>query len=221
MRDCAKENGVFLMEAMWTRFLPAIEKALALAAEGAIGEVCGLRADFCYRITPTEDRKVFRNDMAGGAILDVGVYPLHLAAMLFGTEVESITADACIDHGVDCHTEVLLRYPGGAMAATSSATTLAKPEDAYIYGTKGYIFLPQFYGATEFFVRVGKNEEHIVLPPVGQGFEEEILEVVRCVNAGMTESDRHPLSRSIAVLEQMDEARRQIGLSFPFPGENF
>lgn len=219
LAECAKAHGVFLMEAMWTTFLPAIRELLATVERGEIGDVLGLTADFCYAMTPEEEHKIFRNDMAGGGLLDVGVYTLHFAAMVLGMMIDSISAEARIVNGVDGHTQVSILYTQGAIASLSSAITVRKPADAVIYGSRGYIRIPTFYSASEFTVVHGTKEETFRHPFLGNGFEEEILEVVRCVREGKTESDLHPLERSIAVLEQMDEIRDIIGLSYPMDEE--
>ena len=216
---CAKENGVFLMEAMWTRFLPAICEVIDLVGRGEIGEVRGLSADFCYNISHNEDSKMFKPELAGGGTLDVGVYSLHFAAMMLGTAVKAISAFGDVEGGCDAHMQALLQYESGAIATVSSATRLNKPATAYVYGTKGHIVIPNFYTADRFTLVRGSKAEEIVRPYLGNGFEEEILEVCRAVGAGETESATHPLSRTLTVVGQMDEIRRQIGLSYPLPGE--
>lgn len=216
----AKECGCFLMEAMWTRFLPAVNAAIEEARSGEIGRLMGLSADFSYYLDPASGHAIFDPGMAGGGLLDVGVYGLHFAAMLFGTSPRTIDAKATLYNGTDCHTQMTLTYEGGEIASLSSGTLVEKPSSAYIYGTNGYIHLPTFYGADRYSVTVSGRTREVLLPFLGNGFEEEILEVVRCVGAGMTESDRHPLSESIAVLEEMDEIRRRIGVYYPFDAEN-
>lgn len=216
----AEENGVFLMEAMWTRFLPAVQEACRIAASGEIGEVLGVRADFCYASTPEEEAKLFEPKLAGGSLLDVGVYGLHFADMVLG-EPKSITASAqMLPQGVDGHTNLLLQYESGAIASVSSAIAVQKPEDGYIYGSKGYIHLPCFYGAQELVVHVGTDApRHISKPSVGDGFEEEIMEVCACIRAGKLQSEIHPMSQSIKILKQMDAIRAKIGLNYPLEGE--
>lgn len=221
LKECAEKNGVFLMEAMWTRFLPAVKEAKAMIDQGKIGDVMGLTADFCYNLEPDEEPKIYRNDMAGGALLDVGVYGLHFASVFLGNEPRSITSVSHVKGGVDCYTNVLLHYENGAIATVSSAINLYKPESAYIYGTKGYIFMPRFYGAAEFFVYVDEKIEHVEKPCMGDGFEEEIVEVCDCIRAGKMASDVLPMSLSICMLKQMDEVRRQQGVRYPFEGEDF
>ena len=216
LQKMAKENNVFLMEAMWTRFLPAINEALRVVKSGEIGEVLGVSADFCYSLTPEKEPKIYLNDMAGGSLLDVGVYGLHFAVLFLGNKPELISAISNTQNGVDVHTQVSLRYKDGAMANISSAIGVKKPENAYVYGSKGYIYLPMFYGAQELFITVGKSTQRINKPSIGDGFEEEIYEACNCINSGKIESDTLPLNESIAILEIMDEIRKQIGVKYPF-----
>ena len=214
LKECAEMNNVFLMEAMWTRFLPLICKLQEIVRSGEIGEVKGVKADFCYNFTSDDEHNIFKNKMAGGSLLDVGVYGLNFADLFLSKNPE-ITAVANIENATDRHTQVLLKYENGAIASISSATTLEKPADGYIYGTKGYIFVPDFFRATEAFVYMGGEEKHIVKPSIGAGFEEEIIEACSCINSGKTQSDIMPMTESIYILEQMDEVRRQIGLKYP------
>jgi len=216
LAECANKNGVFLMEAMWTRFLPAIKEALSIVANGEIGEIRGVKADFCYSITPEEDPKIFKNEMAGGSLLDVGIYGLNFASIFLGDNPETIVSTADVADGVDCQTNVLMKYANGTIASVSSAINTLKPETGYIYGTKGYIEVPQFYGAQEIIVNVNNTQRHISKPSIGDGFEEEIIEVCNCIRCGKTQSDVMPMTKSIRILEQMDCVRQQINLRYPF-----
>ncbi len=206
------------MEAMWTRFLPAVQEVLQIIRSGKIGEILGLTADFCYNLPPAKEPKIYQNDMAGGSLLDVGVYGLHFADFILGSPVK-ISATANTANGVDCHTCVTLKYKNGAVATVTSAINLHKPESAYIYGTTGRIFVPLFFGAEEFFVTVDGQEEHIRKPRIGQGFEEEIIEACQCINEGKLQSEKLPLSKTIEILEQMDFIRKQIGVAYPWDNE--
>ncbi len=214
--ECAKKNGVFLMEAMWTRFLPAIKEAKKIIDSGEIGEVRGVKADFCYSVTPEEDGNIYNNAVAGGSLLDVGIYGLNFASVFLGDNPESITAVADVVDGVDCQTNILMKYSNGAIASVSSAINTLKPETGYIYGTKGYITLPQFYGAQEIIVNVDGEERCIKKPSIGDGFEEEIIEVCNCISKGKTQSEVMPMEESIKILKQMDSIRNQINLRYPF-----
>lgn len=216
LKECAKENGVFLMEAMWTRFLPAIKEALKIVNSGEIGKIRGVKADFCYSSTPNDEAKIFRNDMAGGSLLDVGIYGLNFAAIFLGDNPESIISLSDVVNGVDFQTNVLIKYPNGTIASVSSAINVKKPETGYIYGTNGYIVLPQFYGAQELIVNSGNEERRISKPSIGDGFEEEIIEACHCINLGKMQSNVMPMSESIRILEQMDKIREQINLKYSF-----
>ena len=215
LAECSKKNGVFLMEAMWTRFLPAIIEAKRICDSGEIGEVMEVTADFCYAIDYDEDPKVFENSMAGGSLLDVGVYALHFADIIFERKPETIKTVANVVERVDRHVRVLLEYEGGKMTNISSAITLEKPADAYLYGTKGMIYIPDFYQAEKVIVKKNEEEKEVNLSYNGNGFEGEIREVCMCIEAGKTESNILPLENSICVLEQMDEIRKQIGVYYP------
>ena len=218
LQECAQRNGVFLMEAMWTRFLPAIREAQAVVARGEIGKVLGLEADFCYGYDEN-DPKIYQHSMAGGALLDVGVYAQHFASVFLGDDPKSITAVARVEDGVDRHTHVTMVYENGAIANLTSATDVPKPTTGFVYGSEGYLEFPSFFDAQEFFLHTGDTVKHVKLPSLGDGFEEEILEVCRCIREGKTESQVLPLSRTVNMLEQMDEVRRQIGVVYPFEGE--
>ena len=219
LKACAESNGVFLMEAMWTRFLPAIKELQRLINDGEIGDVMGLRADFCYPSAYDEDRKIYKNDMAGGSLLDVGVYGLHFSSIFLGEEPVEISSMSNVGHGVDLHTNIHLKYKNGAISSISSAIALQKPSDAYIYGTKGYIYVPMFYGANDFYIFKGGEKIHVEKPSIGAGFEEEIYEACSCISAGKTKSDILPMDKTIKILEQMDLIRSQIGLEYPFDKE--
>lgn len=215
LQECAEKNGVFLMEAMWTRFLPAMLEAKRIVDNGEIGEVRGISADFCYRTPADAVPRLYLPSLGGGSLLDVGVYALHFADIFLGSEPETVLALGHTDQGVDIHTHILLKYRNGAMASLSSAIGVTKPETGYIYGTKGWIELPCFYGPQEFLVHTNEGERNVQLPWLGNGFEEEIIEVCRCIRSGRLRSEAMPPEKSIAILKQMDAVRSQIGIEYP------
>lgn len=213
--ECAKKNDVFLMEAMWTRFLPAIIEAQKIVAAGEIGEVRAISADFCYHIEKACCPKVFDNGMAGGSLLDVGIYSINAACFFEGYDVKTITSYCRVENGVDTHAAVILGYENGATAIATSALTTYKPESAYVYGSKGHIFIPGFYGAQGLTLNKNGAETVIEKPSIGEGFEEEIIEACKCIAAGKIQSDIHPMADSIKVLEIMDTVRKQNGIVYP------
>ena len=143
---------------------------------------------------------------------------MHFSSLFLGSSPQKVCAAADVRDGVDLHTHVLLQYSNGAVAKVSSAIQLYKPEDAYIYGTKGFIYLPVFYGAQELVLHIGDEHSHIKKPSIGDGFEEEIYEACHCIRSGRTESDILPLSESIRMMEIMDEIRKQIGVRYSCEG---
>ena len=216
LASIAKKNGVFLMEAMWSRFLPAVKEAVSLAKSGEIGEIRSISADFCYPLAKGEDDKLLLDYMAGGSLLDVGIYCLHFADMVLGRHPDKIFATGRVKNGVDMSADILLSYPSGASARLSSAMDHSKDSSGYIYGSEGSIFMPNFYKAREFYVYKGDEVRHISLPPIGEGFEEEIIEVGKCIKEGKAESDSLPLSVSIEILELSDTIRKTLGVIYPF-----
>lgn len=212
---CARKNGVFLMEAMWTRFIPALSEAGKLIDGGAIGKPMSLTADFCYSLERHEDPKLFDNSLAGGALLDVGVYGLTLAEMVFKESPSELSSFANVQFDTDVHTQIIMKYGGGEIASVSCATMLQKPSDAFIYGTKGIIYIPDFYKASEFFVRTADGSEKRYSYPYGDnGFEFEIEETCRCIKEGRNESCVMTHGKTLGILRLTDEIRKQIGVRY-------
>ena len=129
--------------------------------------------------------------------------------------LKSSESSAGVSKSAFCISSVIF-CKNGEIASLSSAINVLKPETGYIYGTKGYIELPCFYGAQEVIVNVNNEVCHIPKPSIGDGFEEEIYEVCSCISDGKTQSDIMPMSKSIKILEQMDYIREQIDLKYPF-----
>lgn len=216
LKDAAEKNGVFLMEAMWTRFLPAMLEAVSIVKSGEIGEVRSVHADFCANFPYLEGHRIHTPALAGGALLDIGVYCMHFAAIFLGCEPESVIASGETANGVDVNTGILMKYKNGAVANITTALSVSKPATAYIYGSKGRITIPDFYYATRFTVNTDDGERTVEKDCLGNGFEEEVIECCECIANGKTQSDTMPIDESIAILAQMDSVREQIGVRFPF-----
>lgn len=211
VQKLAAEKKLFVMEAMWTRFLPVMTAIKTVIADGVIGDVLEVSADFCYN-NPDHTHHAFAGDGDGGSVLDVGIYGLNFALMFLGEDVQRVQAMARMENNADLNMNALLQFKNGAMARVSSALALEKPEMGYIYGSKGYIRVPAFYGASEFDVVVDGNVTTHTAPFKGNGFEEEIEEACRCITAGKTQSDTMPLTCSMTVVKLMDEIRAQLGI---------
>ena len=217
MFSCAKENNVLLMEAMWARLVPGTIKLLELVKNGVLGEIRGVEGKFCYTMDEDEmDHHVFKPENGGGSLLDVGVYGLNFASWYLGKDVESISAQSDFYNGTDSHTCAILKYKNGAIADLSSATLLRKPNEGYVYGTKGYAHVNRFYAPQEIelVLNDGKREK-IATPYKGNGFEEQIAHFCECVSNGLTESPVVTHQQTLYITKQMDEIRKIIGVIYP------
>ena len=217
MFSCAKENDVLLMEAMWARLVPGTLEMLRLVSQGVLGEIRGVEGKFCYTMDEDEmDHHVFKSENGGGSLLDVGVYGLNFASWYLGKDVKEIIAQSDMYNGVDSHTCVLMKYENGGIADISSAILLRKPNEGYVYGTKGYAHLPRFYAPQEINLVLNNGErETISTPYAGNGFEEQITHFSECVLKGIKESPVVTREQTLYVTRQMDEIRKITGIVYP------
>ncbi|MDF7799258.1 Gfo/Idh/MocA family oxidoreductase [Pontiellaceae bacterium B1224] len=217
--DLAREKNCFLMEAMWTRFLPAIVKMQELLAEGVIGEVQAVRADFCVGGNEfSKDHRMCNKALAGGALLDLGVYPITFADIVFNAVPTRIQSSAFIgETDVDDRSFYQLDYPGGRFAQLSSSFTHVAPNDAFVFGSKGFIRVPMFWMTKALEINLFGEEPEMLPLPYGDGehFKFEIDHAMQCINAGKLESDIHPLSKTKSIMQTMDTLRAQWGLEYP------
>ncbi len=214
----AREKNLFLMDAFWTRFFPAMAKVRQLLAEGAIGDVMLLQADFGYR-TPSvnPEARAYSPELAGGALLDVGSYPAQLASMVFGKQPSEIVSQATLGStGVDELSVTVFKYSDYEMATITTAIRLSTPHEARIMGSEGYIAIPNFWHPSEITVhRNGQAPETHRFDFPGEGFQYEIEAVGECIRAGQTESAVYPLDETIAIMETLDRIRALWGLRYP------
>ncbi len=212
----ARAKDLFVMEAMWSRFFPAMAHVRKLVAEGAIGEARMLQADFGFRAGVDPNSRLFNLAYAGGGLLDVGVYPISLASMLFGTPTD-ITGVAQIgETGVDEQAAISLKYSGGQIAALTTGVRINTPQAAHVLGTDGSITIhAPWWKASKLTLNAGGKSEELDLPFEGQGMNYEAEEVGNCLRAGRNESDILPLSESLAIMQTTDALRAQWGLRYP------
>ena len=217
MVDAARAAGLFLMEAMWSRFLPIIVEARRLIADGAIGAVQMIQADFGFRASFNPASRLFDPALGGGALLDVGVYPVSLATMLLG-EPDRIAAVAALGAtGIDENTGMLFGYPGGEVALLATTVRASTLQEAIILGSNGSIRLhsPWWVGNTLTLQRAGHDAEVIVRPFIANGYSHEAMEVADCVRAGKLESEVMSLDESLRVMRLLDTVRAQLGMKYP------
>ena len=217
MFRCAKENNVLLMEAMWARLVPGTIKMLELVESGVLGDILGVEGKFCYSMNEDEmGHHVFKRENGGGSLLDVGVYGLNFASWYLGKDVEAINAQADIYNGVDSHTCALIKYKNGAIADISSAILLRKPNEGYVYGSKGYAHLRRFYAPEEIEINLNNGESmNIPVSYAGNGFEEQIAHFSECVSKGLKESPVVTHEQTLYITNQMDIIRKIAGVEYP------
>ena len=214
--EFARANGLFCMEAMWTRFLPALVRMREILAEGTIGDVRMVLADFSFRCGWNPEGRLLNPQLAGGGLLDVGVYCVSLASMVLG-EPSQVTSLAHLgETGVDEHSGVLFGYEGGELAVLVSGVRTMTPMEATICGTEGRIRLHHpWWKCDRLTLTVGGSDETLDLPFEGNGYNYEAEEVGRCLAAGKTESDVMPLDETLRVVGLMDKIRDLWGLKYP------
>jgi predicted dehydrogenase len=214
MADLARGQGVFLMEAMWTRFLPVMGHVRQWLTEKRIGEVRILSADFGFRSAWNPEGRLLNPALAGGALLDVGVYTVALASMIYGQSPARIQAMAHIgETAVDEQTGMLLGYERGELALLTCAIRTTTPQEARILGTEGAIHIPGFWHATSATLSVREQEPLCVSEPAGYHYE--AAEVMARLRAGQGESALMPLDESIAIARTLDRIRAIVGLTYP------
>ncbi len=207
----SREKQVFLMEAMWTRFLPTIAKVRQWLAEDRIGQVRMVKADFGFRIGWNPTSRLLDLDLAGGGLLDVGVYTISLAQMIYGSAPTRVKGLAHIgDSGVDEQAGITLGYKDGQLAILTCAVRTKIPHNADILGTEGSIHIPSFWKAQSATLRVGdKVVDHIDQPFRSNGYEYEALEAIRCLRAGKLESEIMSHDESLEILQIVDTLQAQ------------
>jgi predicted dehydrogenase len=213
----ARESRLFLMEAMWTRYLPAMVKVRELVGAGAIGEVRMVTADFGFRFQFDPKHRLLNPELGGGALLDVGIYPVSFASMLLGTPNEISGYAHLGETGVDEQTAMVFKYAGGELALLSCAVRTETPQEAVIMGTNGMIKMARTWWKPERFTLAveGKPEQAFDLPIEGNGYNYEAMEVMRCVRSGLLESPTMPLDESLSIMQTMDAVRAPWGLVYP------
>ena len=213
----ARKNKTFLMEAMWTRFIPIMAQVRQWVDNGAVGDVHLVAADFGFRAGFNPEGRLFNPALGGGALLDIGVYTISFAAMILGSDPVYINGIAHLGpSGVDEQAGMLLGYAGGAMANLSTSIRTTTPGEARIVGTEGTIAVdPPFWKSTAATLKNGAGEKRVELAMEGNGYNYEAAEVARCLRQDELESPLMPLDESLEIMKIMDALRAQWGLKYP------
>jgi predicted dehydrogenase len=216
MIAAARRHGLFLMEAMWTRFAPAMVELRRLLADGVLGDVRLLTADLGWRFDPDPRHRLYDPQLGGGALLDLGVYPVSLASMVLGNPSAVSAVATLAETGVDAQTAVLLRHPGDRLAVLSCSMQAALPIHAAIVGSEARVEIRNWYNPGGFVLRRdGADPERFAFSRAGNGMEYEAAEVGRCLRAGALESAVMPLDETLTIMRTLDRVRAQIGLRYP------
>jgi len=212
MAAAAKQNNLLLMEAMWTRYLPHIQKVRELMHE--LGEVLNVQADHGQSLMSI--KRLTDPNYAGGALLDLGIYPVSFTYLVFGRP-EKITAKSVIENGVDLQTSAIFEYAGGRQAVINTVMNAKTPTAACINGTKARLELAtSFYRPTD--MRLVYNDGRIVdfkNEYRGHGLREQAIYFEKMLISGKKDSELLPISETISIMETLDEIRNQIGLKYP------
>lgn len=219
-RECmalAQEKGLFLMEAMWMKFIPAIRRMQEWVENGRIGPIRLLQANFAFNIPFNPNGRLFDPALAGGALLDMGVYPATLAHWVLGKPERILSAAHLGETGVDELNTAIWEYADGAQAVLTSTQRLARPCDAFITGTQGYIKLHEnfWHCQTVTIQQHGSEPETVQIPYEGNGYGYQVREVHDCLRAGKLETAVVPHTDTLEIMTLLDAMRAQWGLVYP------
>ncbi|NNG08638.1 MAG: Gfo/Idh/MocA family oxidoreductase [Arenibacter sp.] len=217
MIDASKQNGVFLMEALWSRFNPSIVKVKELVDQAAIGPVAYIHADFAfYALDRDLKGRVLNPQLGGGSLLDIGIYPIFLSYLLLGKPMSILSTSHFHSNGAEVQTSIIFKYPK-AQAILYSGFTSKSEMKAEISGEKGSIFIPtRWHEAQGYTVERNNEQEDFSLPTNGRGYFYEINEVHQSIAKGKLESDLWSHRNSLDLIELLDTVRKQNQIVFPF-----
>lgn len=213
----AKEHNTLLMEAVWTRFLPAIKQLQEALDNALIGEVLDVHANFSITGDFAPDHRLRNPDTAGGALLDLGIYPLSFADLIYQQAPCQITSQIVRDQtGLDAANTIIAIYPDNKTATLTSSYLRQAPNHAIISGSKGYIEVPDFFGPQHYVIHTANGRQTVSSPfAKGTDFMFEIDAFNRCLTQGMSESPILPHSVSLRLMTLMDTLRHSWGVIYP------
>lgn len=220
MIECARERGLLLAEAIWTRYMPSRKMIEEIVSSGEIGEVTTVAANLGYRVDG--NARMTDPALAGGALLDLTVYPLNFASMVLGNKIRRIAASMVpAATGVDGQDNVMIEYESGQMASLFSTMYAMTDREGQILGTKGFITVENINNpqVIRVYASDGLTREltrEIAVPEQITGYEYELLSCERAIEAGALECPEMPHAETLELMRQMDEIRRQFGVVFPF-----
>jgi len=220
MVDAASHNKVALMEAMWARFLPHYAKVREIIASGVLGPILSIHADHGQRLADQNIPRLVDPHLAGGALLDLGIYPISFAHMILGNPLSINSSAVMTDKGVDAQTSMIFTYENGAQSVLTTTMIEQTPCRAVVAGLHGWLEIDRtFYNPAS--MRVILNDGSVTQYPstyTGHGLREQAESFKRLVQSGKLESEILSWQDTIDIMKTMDAVREQIGLKYPFEG---
>lgn len=216
----AEEKGVLLTEAIWTRYMPSRQMVCDIIASGAIGNPTSLYADLSYPVMYKE--RLARPELGGGALLDIGVYALNFASMVFGNDIKEIRAEAVLtENGVDAADSITLLYEDGRMAVLHSDARAASNREGAVYGDRGYLLVQNINNCEKIFVYDTQHRLVKEYNPPKQitGYEYEVEACAGAIEKGEIECPQMPHGETVRMMELMDTIRKQMGVCLPGDAE--
>lgn len=212
----AKEKGVLITEAIWTRYMPSRTIINELLAEGVIGEVRTLTANLCYRICQNE--RIIRPELAGGALLDLSVYTLNFALMHFGPDYRDMTSTVLMtETGVDGQECITMTWPDGRFAVLNTSIYSESDRQGVFCGSEGYMIVDNINNPLNIDIYDADHRliRHVDVPEQITGYEYEVLEFADCIQKGAEECPSMPHEETLRVMKIMDDLRKEWGLIYP------
>lgn len=217
MIEKAKDKNLFLMEALWSRFNPTILAAKEEVDKGGIGELRAVKADFCFNYPYDLNSRLVNKNLAGGALLDIGIYPIFLSYLFFGKPVRMHVDSEFFPNGADKNLVMLFDYENGEEAILNASLQYYSPCEGFLYGSEGCIHLHGRWHESMAYTKFRKSEDDAEFHEFDERvltFGYEIDEVHECLRSGKKESDKWSLNNSIELMEILDEIRAMIGLDY-------
>lgn len=223
MIEAAKKNDVFLMEAFWTKFLPQYQKVVSLVESGTLGEIKMIQADFGFKAASPPPPRLHDPILGGGALLDIGIYPVFLAISLLGPPTEIQAAMKPYPSGVDEQIAIVMKFQNGALANLSATFAAVTPVEATITGRDGYIRMSNRFHNAVANVEMVKSalpvEIGAIHKEVGYGYQFEARHVGECLKSNLKESPVMRHADSLLLIETLDRVREICGIRYPADGE--
>jgi len=216
IREVAAKKGLYVAEAIWPRYMPSRAMIDRVLESGIIGTANTLTANLSYVIHAVP--RIYEPALAGGALLDIGVYGLNFALMHFGDDIQRIESSVQkMETGVDAMETITIFFKDGRMAVLTHSVYCRSDRKGIIHGDKGYMVVENINNPQS--ISVFDTEDHLLahyeVPPQVNGYEYEFAEAVRCIREGKLESDSMPMDRTIQVMEIMDSLRKSWGIVYP------